>query len=254
LGRNIGIKIEGRRVDIGVMPLRALVRRAYRLEDYQLTGPDWMIMESFDIVAHIPDGATQEQLPELLQALLAERFGLVVRRESKEQSIYALTVGKGGPKLKEADLTSPPSETPFPDGAGGRALMGLIHGPDGLETFSMLKGTAIFEAERIAMPELARVLMKFVNFPVIDKTALKGLYQVAIGVPGQTFSGGYNSGGAGMLAMRGGLSGAGGDQAPDPSGVSIFASLEKLGLRLERGKAPIEHLTVEHLEKTPTEN
>ena len=114
----------------------------------------------------------------------------------------------------------------------------------------MLKGTVIFEAERIAMPELARSLMRYVNFPVIDKTGLTGLYRVAINVPGQSFNTR-----SGMLAMRGGgLSGAGGDQAPDPSGVSIFASLEKLGLRLERDKAPIEHITVEHLEKAPTEN
>ena len=83
------------------MSLYGLILTAYRLEDYQLTGPDWMIMDTFDILANMPESATKEQLPEFLQAMLAERFGLVVRRESKEQSIYALTVGKGGPSLRK---------------------------------------------------------------------------------------------------------------------------------------------------------
>src|SRR5205814_5568237 len=82
-------------------------------------GPDSMKSQRFDILAKMPEGATKEQVPEMLQALLAERFQLKVHRENREQSIYALVVGKGGPKLKEA---APDPETPPAPAPGGITL------------------------------------------------------------------------------------------------------------------------------------
>jgi uncharacterized protein (TIGR03435 family) len=118
-----------------------------------------------------------------------------------------------------------------------------------LQTYSKLKGVMLFEAEKIAMPDLAFALMAYVdNTPVVDMTGLKGAYQVAIEVPGPP--------NFGRFGARGGMAAGGGDpvEAADPSGALIFASVQKLGLRLERRKAPVEHIVVEHLEKAPTEN
>jgi uncharacterized protein (TIGR03435 family) len=47
-GRNIGTKIDGARVDIGLMPLKLLIETAYSIKAYQLSGPDWMATERFD--------------------------------------------------------------------------------------------------------------------------------------------------------------------------------------------------------------
>jgi uncharacterized protein (TIGR03435 family) len=99
----------------------------------------------------------------------------------------------------------------------------------------MLNGVMVYEAQKISMPDLARMLKAYFDEPVIDRTELEGTYQVAMNVP------------HGPNPPRAPV-------ASEPSGVSIFASVEKLGLRLEKTKAPMEYIFVEHLEKSPTEN
>jgi len=99
-GETLGV--EGSRVEIRYMPLAKLIVAAYRLKPYQLSGPAWMEQERFDILAKMPEGASLDQVPGMLQALLAERFGLKVQRESKEQPLLVLVAAKNGPKLPEA--------------------------------------------------------------------------------------------------------------------------------------------------------
>src|ERR1035437_1845032 len=89
-----GMKVDGKRVDIGNFGLMQLICKAYDVKPYQVLGPSWlqavgMSGQRFDIVANLPEGATKEQVPQMLQALLAERFKLVVHQESKEQAVYA---------------------------------------------------------------------------------------------------------------------------------------------------------------------
>jgi uncharacterized protein (TIGR03435 family) len=93
------------------------------------------------------------------------------------------------------------------------------------------------------MPELARTLMPYVEDPAIDMTGLKGVWRVAdlevpreVGLPGKLASMGISV------------------PASDPDGVSIFTSVQKLGLALEHRKALAEHLVVDHAEKVPAEN
>src|SRR5580658_3675204 len=79
------LTVDGARVDIRFMSLDTLIITAYRIKPYQLSGPDWM-KESprFDIMAKIPDGISKDRVPEMLQALLAERFKLSIHREARE--------------------------------------------------------------------------------------------------------------------------------------------------------------------------
>src|ERR1039458_5970133 len=86
--------------DNGGGSLKRLILTAYKLKPYQVSGPDWMDSVRFDILSKIPEGGTKDQVPEMLQALLAERFKLTAHRETKEQPVYGLVVGKDGPKLK----------------------------------------------------------------------------------------------------------------------------------------------------------
>ena len=246
------MRVNGHRVDIGSVFLVTLIEMAYRVESYQISGPNWMDESDFDILANMPDGAITAQLPEMIQTLLAERFQLVVRRENKEQPVYALTLSKGGLMLKESEPDAGTSEKPFPKGTGGRKLLRLTRAPDGLQTISLLNGATIFETEKISLPGLAHVLIRYVDLPVVDMTGLKGFYQVAMNVP-ETQTGNIPGG-----RSPAGIGGSDqlerpADAASDPS-VSIFASVQKLGLRLDKRIASIEHIVVDHLEKTPTEN
>src|SRR2546429_365273 len=92
---HVGMKVDAARVDIGYLSLADLLPLAFQVKPYQISGPSWMSTERFDIVATIPEGASKDQVPQMLQALLAERFKLTFHRESKERPIYALAVGKG---------------------------------------------------------------------------------------------------------------------------------------------------------------
>ena len=77
--------------------LFVLILRAYGLQPHQLICPEWMRENVYEIVAHIPTGATKADIPAMLRRLLAVRFGLSVRRELRSVSVYALEVAKGGP-------------------------------------------------------------------------------------------------------------------------------------------------------------
>src|SRR6185503_19368558 len=89
--------------------LANLICIAYKIKPHQLSGPDWMAAQRFEIMAKMPEGASKDQVPTMLQALLAERFKLTVHRDNKEQSVYAMVVGKNGHKMKEvaADPAAP---------------------------------------------------------------------------------------------------------------------------------------------------
>ena len=73
------------------------VKFAYGLtSDFQLAGPEWITSKEFryDIVAKTAPGTTREQALQMMRTLLAERFKLVVKEETKPMPSYALTVGK----------------------------------------------------------------------------------------------------------------------------------------------------------------
>ena len=92
--------------------LKNLLVNAYGVKGFQVTGPNWLDTERFDIVAKVPEGATKDQVKIMMQNLLKERFKLEVHHETKESSMYALVVGKNGPKMKES-----PEDPPAPAGA-----------------------------------------------------------------------------------------------------------------------------------------
>ena len=104
--------------------LKNVIQNAYGVKGFQITGPKWLDSERFDIVAKVPQGATKEEFKLMLQNLLAERFKLTLHRESKDMPMYALVVGKNGPKMKEVVDENPvPGTTASapggPSGSGG---------------------------------------------------------------------------------------------------------------------------------------
>lgn len=267
---HVGMKIDAARVDIGFMSLAELIRVAYRVKPYQISGPDWMASERFDVLAKLPEGASREQVPEMLQALLAERFKLKVHRESKEHAVYALVVGKNGPKLKESP---PDADAPAGGGAptaaddanpqvrvsgrGENTQVSISGGQIGTAHMSMGPGgTMHLEAAKMTLAALADTLSRFFDRPVVDLTELKGSYQVALDLSMEDLRNAARTAGIMAPGLGGGRGGTQppSDAASDPGGLSIFAAVQQLGLKLEPRKAPIDFIVVDHLEKIPTEN
>jgi len=273
---HVGMTVNGTRVDIGFLSLADLIPMAYRVKSYQVSGPSWLPAQRFDIQAKMPPGATSEQVPEMLQALLADRFKLTIHRETKEHSMYALIVGKKGLKLKEAepepappktqsDSGSPPDENapvksedrPISIKNDGKGMVITGGGQKGqMRVGRGSDGSIRFESSKMTMEKLAETLSRFVDRPVVDMTELKGDYQVALEVSMEDLR--YVAKAA-MVGLAGtppvGEPGKPPtDAASDPAGNSIFESVQKLGLKLEPRKGPIEIIVIVLIETAPTDN
>jgi uncharacterized protein (TIGR03435 family) len=86
----------------GILSIRVAIRsEAYKVRPHQIAGPDWLSMERFDIQKKLPDGATEEKVPQMLRTMLANRFGMTTHTESRVVPAYALIVGKNGAKFGE---------------------------------------------------------------------------------------------------------------------------------------------------------
>lgn len=264
---HVGMQVDGARVDIGSMAVPDLLQLAFKVKRHQISGAgaDGIGAQRFDILAKMPEGATKDQVPEMLQALLVERFKLAYHRETKEMPVYALLVGKGGPKLKEAPADPEPAPGDDPttpkEGnkpvqfqmSGGRGAV-ISGGPTGKTRVEMgQNGMMHFSMEKMPISALCDFLSRFIERPVVDMTDLKGNYQIALDLSMDDLRAVARSMGA---AIPGG--GAEGNRpaeaASDPSGNSMFTTVQQLGLKLESRKAPIEIIVVDHVEKMPTEN
>ncbi|MGA2119229.1 MAG: TIGR03435 family protein [Bryobacteraceae bacterium] len=267
---HVGMKVDGARVDIGFMSLADLIRAAYKIKPYQLSGPDWMGAQRFDILAKMPEGSDKDQVPEMLQALLAERFKLTVHRGSKEHAVYDLVVARGGAKLKES---APDPDAKPGDSAAGtdnqspqikvsgntvtlRGGLGMGGGLTG-NTKMTMNGTGMhMETAGLGMAGLADLLSSFLDRPVMDRTELKGKYDIALDLSMDDMRNAARSAGMGGGMMMGPGGGGGGpaDTASDPASSSIWAAVQAFGLKLDARKEPLETITVDRLEKAPTEN
>jgi uncharacterized protein (TIGR03435 family) len=212
------------------IPLAALIVTAYRIKGYQLICPSWMKATGYDVIATIPGGATAEEQAVMLQNLLTERLALQVHRESREMTVYALEVAKGGPKFQEYK-----DGDPLPPGpAISEGYPGLP--PEG--GMSCVGGMGCVLRAHMTMETLAKRLESLVGRPVHDETGLKGTCNL--------------SSHWGQKAAD-----SSDDGAPDlPSfAAGLFTALQsQLGLKLESKKGAVEMLVVDHAERVPTED
>jgi uncharacterized protein (TIGR03435 family) len=208
--------------------LKDCIRVAYRIKDFQVLGPDWLPDARFDITAKFPGGATEDQVPEMLQALLAERFKLTAHKESKEHNVYALVAGKNGPKLKPAEVPTGASRPP-------RGNMQIMVGPDG----------AHLKAPSATLANLAEMLSRFSERPVLDMTGIEGQYDFDLVFAPENLR---------NMPGPGGRMGGPHDSPSEPTAGSIYDSVHPYGLKLEPRKAAMEILVVDNILKVPTEN
>jgi len=278
----LGAYLDGMRAQYIYMTLKALVVYAYKLRPYQVSGPDWMANDHFDIVALLPDGSTKEDAPAMLKALLQDRFKLEAHMETSEHPVYALVVAKGGAKLKDspalpaideaAELKPGELKVDLPDGPA--RVSRAADAPKNLQGATRLdmgtrgvfvqgideqSQTVRIDGKGVTMGGFADMLTQVMQMggggsrPIVDQTGLTGHYEVALDLSMADLMAAAGRAMGGTAAPPS----SGPAQASDPSGgggTSVFASVEKLGLKLEAGRAPVEQLVVDHSEKNPTEN
>jgi len=244
----LGAKIDGAQVRLLGLAMRDLLATAYKVKLYQLNGPEWIQTERYDIQAKLPAGVSPEKLPEMTQALLAERFGLKVHREKKEMPVYVLLVGKPPLRLREVavDPNAPPPRAVEVSGTGSAAGISVNLGNGSSYTFAGGKLTGT----KITAPNIAAVLERFTDRPVLDLTELKGTYDFEFQVsPEETQT----------LMIRAAV--AAGVQLPpqalrllDGGGNPIENGAEQLGLKIEGRRMPVDIIVIDQIQKTPTDN
>lgn len=244
-----GVHTDGNQITGVFLSLRDYIRWAYKVKDYQIIGPDWMGSARFDITAKLPAASTQDQIAQMMGALLTDRFAMKMHRESRELPVYALVVAKGGPKLKESE--------PGPEPDPKAAVNVVANGNSGGTTVDMGHGASLgvgnnkIEGRKMNMAAFAEVLARFTDRPVIDATGLDKRYDLTLEFTPEDFR---------AMMIRAAVA-AGAALPPEAlkaldsaPGDSTFSALESVGLKLEPRKAPIEVLVIDHMEKTPTDN
>lgn len=208
-------------------PLQFVIAAAWNVpfQGPRLTGgPDWLRSERFDIEAKAANGAVrQAEMRLMLRALLEDRFHLKMRRESKELPIFAVIVGKNGLKLEKSAIDEKDCESaPCHVFMGGRGRG--LHG------------------QAVNMSDLAMYVENWAERPVVDMTGIQGLFHIET---------------RGWLPMTPGPAPAAGAKAEDGGDLAdlptLFEVFEKMGLKLEARKAPVDIFHIDQIEK-PSQN
>jgi uncharacterized protein (TIGR03435 family) len=247
---NIGIHIDGAQVHAAQYSLKDFIQTAFRVKNYQIEGPDWLSAARFDVDAKIPGDGTRNQVPEMLQSLLADRFGLKVHRATKDLPVYALLAGAGEPKLTESppdpEGAAPCKEAVDVKATGGRTGVHLDYGCGSYFSFA----NDSMEGKKLGISRFVDILGRFTDRPVVDMTGLPGRYDFALELTREDYT---------SMLIRSAVA-AGVNLPPEAlrmmnSGEdSLIMALRRLGLKLEPRKAPQEVLVVDEIRKTPTEN
>jgi uncharacterized protein (TIGR03435 family) len=215
-----GGSLRGGRYELRNATMLDLITIAYGIEaDKVLGGPSWLEFNRYDVIAKAPNNTPQDELKLMLQGLLADRFKLVVHKDSKPVPAFILSLGKGKPKLKEAD---------------GSGTTGCQAQPSAPEPGVIPLNVA--SCHNVTMEAFAQVLRQmaggYVTSPAVDQTGLKGGWDFDVKWTG-----------------RGQLAQAGAD------GISLFDAIDRqLGLKLEPGKVEMPVIIVDSANDKPTPN
>ena len=199
-----------------------LISAAYDIRPENIVGgPSWIEIDRFDIIAKVPPDTTAASIKPMLRSLLADRFHLVVRNDTKSMNAYVLTAGKH-PLLKQSDGSGP----------GGCE-------PQDSDTTPVINGS--FLCHNVTLAEFAETLQTWPRppvrsyigaNPVRDLTGLTGKWDFHIKWTGR-----------GLLASAG------------SDGITLFDAVDKqLGLKLDLQKTSIPVIVVDSVDEKPTDN
>ncbi len=213
--------------------LKRLLMAAYGVEVDQIAGPGWLDSERYAVDAKLPPGTSREQLRQMLQALIMERFHAALHHETRVTTGYELTVSRHGAKLTPADPNAPPQPPP-----GRYTTVRTETGTTRLtfHAFSIANLAAV-----LGMPLGGLAGNRVASAPVADHTGLTGKCDFTL-----EFAGYMGPGGAFPSS---------GPDSPATTGPNLFDALEtQLGLRLAEKKVPRDVIVVDAIEKTPAAN
>jgi uncharacterized protein (TIGR03435 family) len=225
-------------------PLKFLIAYAYKVpfnQSARMTGiPDWAQGPEgiYDIEAKglMPPGlsiqARNDRVRAMVQALLVDRFKLVIRRESKEMPVYALLAAKGGPKLQRADIDEKDCPEASLNALGPVSTSTPI--PDVCHAFNGGMGRGLY-SRASSISDLAAYVENWTERPLLDKTGIRGLYRFET---------------KGWLPIDPSMNAGSSEFADRPT---VFQMFEELGLRMEAQKGVVEVYVIAHIEK-PSEN
>jgi uncharacterized protein (TIGR03435 family) len=200
------------------LSLRGLILRAYGIRDYQLEGPDWLASEHFDIAAKFPESISSQGLGR--EKYLAA-FESMMQKMLAER--FALAVHRDQKAMGVYGLVVGKNGIRFKDVPAG--------GPSSSDSQN-----THYTGTGVSMDNVAAFLSSRMDMPVLNFTGLKGVYSLTLDWVPESRQ-------------------AKDDASSLPAGPSLFDAVQdQLGLRLERRKAPVEILIVDHAEKTPISN
>ena len=263
--------------------VKSIVVNAFGVKSYQVSGPDWMDSVRFDLVAKVPQGATKDDVKIMLQNMLKERFHLTFHHDKKDMPMYALVVGKNGPKMKESPEDPPeattggPNDTPPPPKPDAPVIMPKISvGPDGtiklppgmgpktgcmmMMMMSPAGPKSHMQCTKRTMADLSEQLSNQMDKPVSDNTGLTAKYDFNLDfLPDDNRMMAMMPAGGGMMMHDSGPGpGPGGPKGEAPEQVSLAplpaALQEQLGLKLEQKKGPVDLIVIDKIDREPIEN
>jgi uncharacterized protein (TIGR03435 family) len=221
--------------------------RAYDVQSFQISAPDWLSTEKYNITAKVPDGATKEQCNRMLQNLLAERFHLELHHETRDLSGFELAMGRNGPRLKVSEdagaVETPASTEPPKTDANGYPI---LSGP-GLLMMEGVKGKSVvvfLTARSQPLSALVALLTREFRMPILDKTGQTGRFDFRLEFAPQA---------PGALPAASSPDGA--PMVMDDSAPNLTTAVQQqLGMRLNAKKVPTDILVIDHADRVPTEN
>ncbi|MGA2272279.1 MAG: TIGR03435 family protein [Bryobacteraceae bacterium] len=198
-------------------PMLGIIAFAYSISFDRVAGPHWLDTERYDIDATFAPGTTltRDDLMLMVQKLLAERFHLTLHHDQKPVPVWALVLGKKGPKLQPSA-----TESEFKTTCGRQGAQ------------------IACQCKKTTMAQLAEQLPHWVSrplfdAPVVDQTGLSGFYDFSLSWTPTDSP----------------------DQSVEPPAMSLFDAIQdQLGLKLELRKAPVDRIIIDHIDRVPTEN
>ena len=220
-----GVLREGRYVNRDATMLKLIVAAYSVSEDSIAGGPGWITSDLFDVVAKVPAATTLTTANIMLRNLLAERFHLVIRNETRPVPRYVLTVGKSGSKLKSAGGTDSPGCQPVQQ-------PGRTGGPPDPASIPNIKVACHNLTSQAIADNLHQMAGGYFDHDVVDSTKLEGSWDFEL-----------------EWTPRGALAAKGAD------GISVFEAVEKqLGLKAELQNTPMPAMVIESVNRKPTPN
>jgi uncharacterized protein (TIGR03435 family) len=218
--------------------LHNLIAEAFEVRPDQISGPDWLKKERYDVVANIPEGATKEQFRVMLGNLLRDRFDMRFHMETEIRPAYALRVAQNGPKFKETAASTADDTVSSGSAFGPPDVQGFPSPPSNYKGMVSVPGNGemLVTAQNVSMRDFARSIERSAGRPVVDETGLAGHYDFKIRYEWLP-----------RLSADGGVA-----SVPAPS---ISAAVEEqLGLRLDSATTAQPRLIIDFIERDPEEN